>query len=231
MAAYRLAWPRATHRAKMDANLEHSWRRQGLLYPTMLIAAIAVIIFSMVGIAAMTGLLPSAMSGYRAPDEPSPAIRRQPQDSPRALDTPRASSHPARDIPRASSQPAAGAARAAPAARKAAVCRECGVVESVRTVERKGEGSFLGAGAGAVIGGLLGNQVGAGHGRAVATVAGASAGAFAGNEIERNMNSRIIYQVRVRMNDGSHRNHYQATEPRIGVGQRVRLADGRLIPD
>ncbi len=215
-----LAWLRATHRAKMDANLEHSWRRQGLLYPTMLIAAIAVIIFSMVGIAAMTGLLPSAMSGYRAPDEPSPAIRRQPQDSPRALDT-----------PRASSQPAAAAARAAPAARRAAVCPECGVVESVRTVERKGEGSFLGAGAGAVVGGLLGNQVGGGHGRAVATVAGASAGAFAGNEIERNMNSRIIYQVRVRMNDGSHRNHYQATEPKVGVGQRVRLADGRLIPD
>jgi outer membrane lipoprotein SlyB len=198
--------------SEMDANIDQSWRRQGLLYPTMLIAAIAVIIFSVVGIAAMTGLLPSAMSGYRAADDPPPATKRQPPDSPRALDAPRPTT-------------------TAPAGRAAAACAECGVVESVRTLERKGEGTMLGAGAGAVVGGLLGDQIGGGTGRTATTVAGAGAGAFAGNEIERNMNTRITYQVRVRMNDGSHRNHYQATPPKIGVGQQVRLSNGRLFAE
>lgn len=198
----------------MNANADQSWRRQGLLYPTMLIAAIAVIIFSVVGIAAMTGLLPSAMSGYRAAEEsPPPAVKRQPQDSPRALDAPRAATH------------------APPVRRAVSGCAECGIVESVRVIERRGEGSMLGAGAGAVVGGLLGNQVGNGSGRTAATVLGAGAGAFAGNEIERNMNTRITYQVRVKMSDGSHRNHYQSTPPKLAVGQQVRLSDGRLLAE
>lgn len=35
----------------------------GLLYPMMIIAAIAVIVFSIIGIASMTGLMPNAMLG------------------------------------------------------------------------------------------------------------------------------------------------------------------------
>jgi outer membrane lipoprotein SlyB len=202
----------AARRTMMSTNVDQSWRRQGLLYPTMLIAAIAVIIFSVIGIAAMTGLLPSAVSGYRAPDDTPAPVKRLPQDSPRVLDAPRS-------------------VRNEPVARGAAQCPECGVVEAVRAIERKGEGSMLGAGAGAVVGGLVGSQVGGGNGRTAATVAGAGAGAFAGNEIERNMNTRITYQVRVRMNDGSHRNHYQAAPPKVTVGQRVRLSDGRLLED
>jgi outer membrane lipoprotein SlyB len=190
----------------MNANVDQSWRRQGLLYPTMLIAAIAVIIFSVIGIAAMTGLLPSAVSGYRAADDtPPPALKRLPQDNPRVLDAPRA-------------------ARSEPAARAGAACTECGVVESVRTIERKGENGMAATNAGA----LVGSQQVSG-GPAVATAAGA--GGFAGNEIERNMNTRITYQVRVRMNDGSHRNHYQTAPPKVGVGQRVRLSNGHLLDD
>jgi hypothetical protein len=37
----------------------------GLLYPMMIIAAIAVIVFSIVGIASITGLMPHAMIGSR----------------------------------------------------------------------------------------------------------------------------------------------------------------------
>ena len=204
----------------MNANVDQSWRRQGLLYPTMLIAAIAVIIFSVIGIAAMTGLLPSAVSGYRRSDEtPPPTLKREPRDNPRALDGRPGAAASAKGVPRAAPH------------RAAAVCTQCGVVEAVRAIERKGDASMLGAGAGAVVGGLLGNQVGGGSGRAAATIVGAGAGAFAGNEIERNMNTRITYQVRVRMNDGSHRNHYQSTPPKVAVGQHVRLADGRLLTD
>jgi uncharacterized protein YcfJ len=90
-------------------------------------------------------------------------------------------------------------AKAAPAAKFAAgrprvmssaasACGDCGVVESIRAVEARGEGSGLGAIGGAVVGGILGNQVGRGSGRTAATVAGAGAGAYAGHEIEKNVN-------------------------------------------
>ena len=46
----------------------------------------------------------------------------------------------------------------------------------------------VGTGMGAVIGGLLGNQVGGGNGRKIATVAGALLGGYSGNEVAHNRN-------------------------------------------
>ncbi len=46
----------------------------------------------------------------------------------------------------------------------------------------------VGTGVGAVVGGLLGNQVGGGNGKKVATVAGALLGGYAGNEVSHNRN-------------------------------------------
>jgi len=48
-------------------------KRSGILYPVMLIAAIAVIVFSVVGIATMMGWMPSALSGRDAPERPAGA--------------------------------------------------------------------------------------------------------------------------------------------------------------
>lgn len=45
--------------------------------------------------------------------------------------------------------------------------------------------SPVGIGIGAVVGGLLGNQVGGGNGRTLATIAGAVGGGYVGNEIAR----------------------------------------------
>ena len=45
--------------------------------------------------------------------------------------------------------------------------------------------NYVGIGAGAVIGGLLGNQVGKGSGRTLATIAGAVGGGMLGNEIQK----------------------------------------------
>jgi outer membrane lipoprotein SlyB len=75
-----------------------------------------------------------------------------------------------------------------------APCSNCGVVESVRTIEHRPKGSGVGAVGGAVLGGLLGNQVGSGHGR-LATVAGAVGGAVAGNQIEGNMKTTHSWDV------------------------------------
>jgi len=44
--------------------------------------------------------------------------------------------------------------------------------------------NYMGIGTGAVIGGLLGNQVGKGKGRTLATIAGAIGGGYIGNEVQ-----------------------------------------------
>jgi uncharacterized protein YcfJ len=54
------------------------------------------------------------------------------------------------------------------------VCAGCGKVQSVRVIEKAGEGSTAGMVAGGLAGALLGNQIGKGGTRTVATVAGAA---------------------------------------------------------
>ncbi len=101
----------------------------------------------------------------------------------------------------------------------AAVCASCGVVESVSAVKRAQQTSGVGAVGGAVVGGLLGNQVGGGNGRAAMTVLGAVGGGYAGNAIEKNMKSVTVYQVRVRMDDGTTRT-VERSNP-VSTGARV----------
>ena len=48
----------------MELSRERRFDRSGLLYPMMVIAAIAVIVFSMIGIASMAGWLPSGLVGH-----------------------------------------------------------------------------------------------------------------------------------------------------------------------
>jgi outer membrane lipoprotein SlyB len=170
----------------------------GILYPLMLIAAIAVIIFSVAGIATMMGWLPSVESKTEPAAKAAPAVKSS-----------------------------AGHPRVMSAA--AAACGDCGVIESIRAVETKGEGSGLGAIGGAVVGGILGNQVGRGDGRTAATVVGAGAGAYAGHEIEKNTNKSVSYQVRVRMNDGTYRTFRESGQPALGVGQKVRVTERGIV--
>ena len=49
----------------------------------------------------------------------------------------------------------------------------------------KDQDRLIGTGLGAVVGGILGHQVGGGSGKTVATVAGAAAGGYAGNKIQQ----------------------------------------------
>jgi outer membrane lipoprotein SlyB len=101
----------------------------------------------------------------------------------------------------------------------AQACASCGVIESVTPVQQKGEGTGVGAVAGGVVGGALGNQMGHGNGRAAMTILGAIGGGLAGNEIEKRTRSETVYQVAVRMDDGSLRTITQRTAPT--AGQRV----------
>ena len=88
------------------------------------------------------------------------------------------------------------------------LCIECGTVRSVTPVSREDDSTTgVGAVLGAIVGGVAGRQVGGGRGRDIATVAGAVGGAVVGNEVEqaRNNDNDTVYDVRVRMEDGSER--------------------------
>jgi len=128
--------------------------------------------------------------------------------------------------------PAPAPAPAAPAPRPARVCTVCGHVESVRPVQRQVPASGVGAVAGGVLGGVLGHQVGQGNGRTAATVIGAVGGGFAGNEVEKRYHTATVYEVGVRMQDGSLRTVETATAPPLGKavtlkGKLLQPADGR----
>ena len=100
---------------------------------------------------------------------------------------------------------------------RVATCASCGVIEAVRPVQQKGQGTGLGAVAGGVVGGALGNQMGHGNGRAAMTILGAIGGGLAGNEVEKRTRSETVYEVSVRMDDGSLRTITQQTAPAAGT--------------
>ena len=182
---------------KRRAQMEN---RPKFLYPSMVIAAITVTVFSLLGIATLTGTLPLAHSEAGAPvamlDRPASKA---------------ASDNGKRD----------GA--------MASACHSCGIVESVRVVEVKGQGSGVGAVAGGITGALLGNGVGQGNGRTAMTLLGAGGGAYAGNEIEKNTHKSASYRIKVRMADGSMRALYQREQPSVADGDHVKIVDGRVV--
>ncbi len=108
-------------------------------------------------------------------------------------------------------------------------CATCGVVESVRFVEKQGEGSGVGAIAGGVVGGVLGHQIGSGRGNTVATIAGAGVGAYAGNQVEKNAKKKSYYVVNIRLDNGRRQSVTQGSRPGVREGDRVKVIDGNRL--
>jgi outer membrane lipoprotein SlyB len=196
-------------------------------HPVMVIAAVAVVLFCGVGSAAILGWLPT--SNATVPDKvaglpPAPEPAQQ-----MAYAAPAASAAESAVAPGAAAAmaPADSAAQPQQEARQAP-CANCGVVESVRAIEHRGQGSGVGAVGGAVLGGLLGNQVGSGHGRQLATVAGAVGGAVAGNQVEGNMKKSTTWDISVRMDNGSRRTIHTSHQPEWRNGDGVRIVKGQL---
>ncbi len=107
-------------------------------------------------------------------------------------------------------------------------CVNCGTIENVTSVERQGKGGSVGAVAGGVLGAVVGNQIGHGGGRTAATLLGALGGGFAGNAVEKQVKKETVYQVRIRMEDGTSRTVEQASLP--SVGARVTVDNGVMHP-
>lgn len=192
------------------------------LHPMLLGAAASVILVSLLGAAAITGLLPSS-HGSVAPSvgpypETAPALAREVVPaSPLALATPIRYLTPdgqlleavpntqlVAPVRRAGAVPAEQAYQPAPAARHKAVHHYAqntrnqparGYEQPYSTQQQQrptqsyvSDMNPVGTGLGAVVGGLLGNQVGGGNGKKIATVAGVLLGGYAGNEVAHNRN-------------------------------------------
>ena len=174
-------------------------------HPMVLIAAVALTVFSLLGSAAITGLIPLAHS--------------EKQDMVQSLtDNSRVAVN---DAPRATSQ------QAQP--NLANVCKECGTVVSIRTVKQDGDASGIGAVAGGVAGGVLGNQIGKGNGNTLMTVLGVGGGAYAGHTIEKKVKATTAYVIRVRMQNGGYRTVTQYSPPKMAIGDHVKLKGGELV--
>ena len=153
-------------------NVPSSFRR---IHPLVAVAAVALTLFSLLGIAAITGVLPMSRGSVAdqhgeaiAPAEATAAMAKP--TTALAPETP-AAKHPHHDVqqvattsaPANTTSPAPAPAPAKPAAKNSAV----------------------GIGVGAVVGGVLGNQVGSGDGKTLATILGAIGGGYVGNEIAK----------------------------------------------
>ena len=111
------------------------------------------------------------------------------------------------------------------------LCSTCGIVQSVQAEKREGEGGALGIVGGAVVGGLLGNQVGGGTGKTLATVGGAVGGGYLGNEAQKKLTSKTVWVTQVKMKDGSIRPFETVAQPAWTSGKVVRVNDqGQLVP-
>ncbi len=182
-------------------------------HPLVIIGAIALILLSAAGIAAIMGWLPQAHSSSTTAESPA--------NTANAISAPKtASSAPAPAMKPATSGIvlADGTGRT-----RDQICVNCGNVESITPFEIKGQGSGVGAVIGGVLGGVLGHQVGGGRGKDLTTAAGAIGGAVAGNEVEKNRNASLHYKVRVHLDDGNYRTITTANIDGIQAGDRVRL--------
>lgn len=108
------------------------------------------------------------------------------------------------------------------------VCDECGTVQSVKQKDRKTKTSKIGMVGGAVVGGVLGNQVGGGTGKTLATIGGAAAGGYVGDKIEQKHNAKVVWVTTVKLKDGSIKTFEQEAKPFWTAGNVVRVSGNKL---
>ena len=214
-------------------------------HPFLIMAAVALTMFSLVGIGAVLGWIPTSMGGgvkpaatepvvtpganaaaplapaIAEPAEPKQAVK---QAKPRRKAVAR--SEPPLQVVQAEPAPTTVIAPLPPVA--AIPCRECAVIDEIREIEKDGEGKGGGAIAGGVVGGVLGHRFGSGRGNDIATVLGAIGGAVAGHQIEKNANKTKEYQIFVRYEDGSRGLFTQGTPPAWQPGDKVKVVDGAI---
>jgi uncharacterized protein YcfJ len=206
-------------------------------HPILIIAGIAVTIFSLAGVAAIMGWIPTS-KGQNEPaaalTAPAAPVAQAPVESAPATpapvaEKPRPAPHVAKKehkapVQVASAQPQVAQIPPPPPAR--IICRECGVIDGIHEIEKGGQGTGGGAIAGGIVGGVAGHQVGNGRGNTLATVLGVVGGAVAGNAIEKKVKTTKEYEILVKFEDGSTRIITTPTAPAWRVGDKVKVVNG-----
>jgi hypothetical protein len=147
------------------------------IHPLMAVAAVSLTLVSLVGAASIAGLLPNSHASVDAAPTAAaamPPATQQLAAQPATPAAPAVVQHRTVVHHTYAPKPASqndGYAQSSPAPAPAPA--------------PAAQNSPLGMGLGAVVGGLIGNQVGGGKGRTVATIAGAVGGAYVGNEIAK----------------------------------------------
>ncbi|MBH8579802.1 glycine zipper 2TM domain-containing protein [Bisbaumannia pacifica] len=109
-----------------------------------------------------------------------------------------------------------------PAVRRSEVPRKvCEEVVTYQQAPTQDPNRLLGTAAGAVVGGLLGNQVGGGNGRKLATLAGAVGGGLAGREVQ----SRVEANQRQAVTERQCHTVTETHEEHLGYNVTYRLDD------
>ena len=168
-------------------------------HPLIIIAAIAITLFSLVGIGAVLGWIPTSVGNPGAASAPVALAPEQPAAQPEEAKPERKPAAKPKPKPVAKSEPA-----------RAAVPPPPPVVVA----------------GGAVVGGVIGHQMGGGRGKDVATVLGVIGGGLAGNAIEKNAKKTVEYQIVVRYEDGTKGLFTQATPPSWRPGDKVKVING-----
>lgn len=148
------------------------------IHPLMAGAAASVMLVSLIGVAAITGILPNSHGTVPLVSQAAPVAA---ISAPAPVETVAQAPAPApirhrtvqHRIATAPTQPTVYA-QAEQARQPAPVYQASAPVS---------HNSPIGIGLGAVVGGLIGNQVGGGNGRTLATIAGAVGGGYVGNEV------------------------------------------------
>jgi outer membrane lipoprotein SlyB len=106
-----------------------------------------------------------------------------------------------------------------------------GVVQSIAEgTEANQTAQVVGAIGGAVLGGWLGSNIGGGTGQTIATAAGSVAGGMAGSAVGSNADMKVIWDVRVRFEDGIDRTVRVYQRPTFRPGDRVAVSNGVITP-
>ena len=108
----------------------------------------------------------------------------------------------------------------------APVCASCGVIDGYSAVQVKGQNNGVGAVAGGLGGALVGSKIAGRGNHTLGGVIGAVGGGLLGNAVESHERVATVYDVRVRMADGTMRTVRQSTVP--NVGQRVNVEGNTL---
>lgn len=191
-----------------------------LLTPLLVAAAISVVAFASIGIAAITGYLsitqlsPNPFAGLIGVSKSSPAVATP------TLPTQKVKSKAlVRGQPGGAGKPINFRTGTRVAGNKSK-CEECGVVDSIRAKEiEKG---------GVIVAGLMDSRSAEGTMNASGRSSGLTYAALKGSGSDTRI--AVNFVVTLRMEDGTVRTIYENQRPPFSIGERVRLINGSVVP-